>query len=64
MGISPGKITELRIKKLQETRELQQLLEQNVLTNEEFTEQKAMVLSSLRKLTRGVTKLPGETPVH
>ena len=31
VGISPGKITELRIKKLQEPRELQQLLEQNVL---------------------------------
>ena len=31
LGISPGKITELRIKKLQELRELQQLLEQNVL---------------------------------
>lgn len=50
LGISPGKITELRIKKLQELRELQQLLEQNLLTEEEFTEQKAMVLSSLRKL--------------
>ena len=51
LGISPGKITELRIKKLQELRELQQLLEQNVLTEEEFSEQKAMVLSSLHKLT-------------
>ena len=51
LGISPGKITELRIKKLQELRELQQLLEQNVLTEEESSEQKAMVLSSLRKLT-------------
>ena len=49
VGISPGRITELRIKKLQELRELQ-LLEQNVLT-EEFTEQKSMVLNSLRKLS-------------
>ena len=38
MGISP--VTELRIKKLQELRELQQLLEQNVLTKEEFSEQR------------------------
>ena len=44
LGISPGKI------KNQELREFQQLLEQNVLTEEEFTEQKGMVLSSLRKL--------------
>ena len=32
VGISPSKITDLRMKKLQELRELQALLEQNVLT--------------------------------
>ena len=50
-GISPGKITDLRMKKLQELRELQGLLEQNILTQQEFIEQKQLVLESLRKLT-------------
>lgn len=50
-GLSPGKVAELRSRKLQELRELQQLLEGNILTKEEFTEQKDMVLSALRKLT-------------
>ena len=50
-GISPGRITDLRMKKLHELRELQGLLEQNVLTQEEFAEQKRLVLNSLRKLT-------------
>ena len=49
-GISPGRTTELRIKKLQELRELQQLLEENVISKEEFSEQKALVLNSLCKL--------------
>ena len=39
-GISPGKVTELRTKKLRELRELQGLLEQNILTQQEFVEQK------------------------
>ena len=47
----PGRVTELRSKKLQELKELQYLLEHNILTNEEFAEQKALVLASLRKLT-------------
>ena len=51
MGISPGKITELRMKKLSELRELQALLEQNILTQQEFIEQKQLDLDSLRKLT-------------
>ena len=50
-GISPGRITDLRMKKLRELRELQGLLEQNALTQEEFAEQKQLVLNSLRKLT-------------
>lgn len=50
-GISPGKITDLRMKKLRELRELQGLLEQNILTQQEFVEQKQLVLESLRKLT-------------
>ena len=38
------------MKKLQELRELQNILESNILSDEEFTEQKAIVLDSLRKL--------------
>lgn len=51
VGLSPGRVTELRGKKLNELRELQQLLEQNILSTEEFLEQKSLVLDSLRKLT-------------
>ena len=50
-GISPGKVTELRMKKLRELKELQELLEQNILTQQEFMEQKQLVLDSLCKLT-------------
>ena len=49
-GISPCRATELRMKKLKELRELQQLLESKILNEAEFTEQKAIVLESLRKL--------------
>ena len=51
IGLSPGRVTELRSKKLQELRDLQCLLDQRILTEEEFAEQKALVLASLRKLT-------------
>lgn len=51
IGLSPGKIAELRMKKLQELRELQQLYEQSTLSQAEFMEQKSLVLDALRKLT-------------
>lgn len=51
IGLSPGRVTEIRSKKLRELRELQQLLEDNILSTAEFTEQKELVLNSLRKLT-------------
>jgi hypothetical protein len=51
VGLSPGRVTELRSKKLQELRDLQCILDQGILTEEEFAEQKALVLASLRKLT-------------
>ena len=38
------------MKKLQELRELQNLLENKILDESEFSEQKAIVLDSLRKL--------------
>ena len=49
VGLSPGRVTELRSKKLHELRDLQCLLDQGILA-EEFAEQKALVLASLRKL--------------
>ena len=51
VGLSPGRVTEIRSKKLCELRELQKLLEDNILTAAEFAEQKEVVLNSLRKLT-------------
>ena len=50
VGLSPGRVTELRSKKLQELRDLQCLLDQGILTEEEFAEQKVLILASLRKL--------------
>ena len=38
MGHSPGKISDLRMKNIKELRELQKLLEQNILSHEEFLE--------------------------
>lgn len=49
-GISPGKSTELRTKNLQQLRLLQQLYEENVISDKELTEQKSIVLDALRKL--------------
>lgn len=39
-GISPGRITDLRIKKLQELKELQKFLEENVINKEELESRK------------------------
>ena len=50
IGLSPGRTAELRFTKLQELKELQ-LLDQNIFTEDEFLEQKGLVLSSLGKLT-------------
>ena len=51
MGISPGKAVELKSKNLEQLRNIQQLFEENVLTAEEYTEQKQIVLDSIRKIT-------------
>ena len=50
VGYSPGKASELRRGHLQELRELQQLLELNILTPQEFAEQKTIVLAAMHKL--------------
>jgi len=48
VGISHSKIADLQMKRFQELHELQALMEQNVLTQDEFQEQNHLVL---RKLT-------------
>ena len=48
--MSPGKSVELRMKNLQQLRFLQQLFEDNILSEMEFIEQKKSILDSLRKL--------------
>lgn len=50
VGHSPSKISDLRRNYLKELRELQQLFEDNILTEEEFAEQKSIVLNAMRKL--------------
>ncbi len=50
VGISPGKSVELRMKNLQQLRVIQQLYEENILSDSELTEQKAIILDALRKL--------------
>ena len=50
IGISPGKAVELRSKNLQQLRSLQQLFDDNILSEKEFLEQKHIILDSLRKL--------------
>ena len=48
--MSPGKSVELRMKNLQQLRFLQQLFDDNILSETEFLEQKESILDSLRKL--------------
>ena len=49
-GLSPGKFADLHMKNLQQLRYLQQLHDDNILSDTEFKEQKQIVLSALRKL--------------
>ena len=51
VGMSPGKSIELRMKNLQQLRYVQELYEENILSEPEFIEQKQMILDSLQKLT-------------
>lgn len=50
-GVSPGKSADLRMKNLQQLRFLQQLLEDRVIDDAEFMEQKRITLDALRKLS-------------
>ena len=49
-GISPGKAVKLRMKNLEQLRYLQNLFEDGILNEKEYSEQKNSILSSLRKL--------------
>lgn len=50
VGISPGKSIDLRMKNLQQLRYIQKLFQDNILSEQEYLEQKENVLDSLRKL--------------
>ena len=49
-GVSPGKTVELRSKNLEQLRYIQQLYEDNILSDVEFAEQKRIILDAIRKL--------------
>lgn len=51
-GISPGKAVDLRSKNLQQLRSIQKLFEDNILSQDEYMEQKGIVLDSLRKINK------------
>ena len=50
VAISPGKSVDLHMKNLQQLRFIQQLFDDNILSEEEFLEQKKSILEALRKL--------------
>ena len=49
VGISPGKIANLRSNYLQQLRDLHSLLESGAINDKEFQEQKMPILEQLRK---------------
>ena len=51
IGISPGKSAELRMKNLTQLRLIQQLYNEQILSQSEFIEQKDIILEALRKLS-------------
>ena len=48
--MSPGKCADLRLKNLEQLRYIQQLCDDNILSDSEFLEQKTCIFDSLRKL--------------
>lgn len=50
VGMSPLKAADLRMKHLEQLRFLQQLMEDGIISKDEFTEQKEIVLKTLRKI--------------
>lgn len=51
-GISPGRAADVRMKNLEQLRYVQQLLDDGIITSDEFFEQKTCILESLRKITK------------
>ena len=49
-GVSPGKAIELRMKNYEQLRYIQQLFDDSILSDEEYTEQKTDILNSLKRL--------------
>ena len=49
-GVSPGRAVDLKMKNYQQLRYLQQLYEDNILNEDEYTEQKISILAALRNL--------------
>ncbi len=49
--VSPSKMVDVRLKNLEQLKIIQQLRDDNILTSEEYLEQKDIILTSLRKLT-------------
>ena len=50
LGVSPGKAADIRMKNLEQLQYMQQLMEDGMLTSEEFIEQKQIILASLCNL--------------
>ena len=50
VGMSPLKVADLRMKHLEQLRYLQQLMEDGIISKDEFVEQKGIVLGTLRKI--------------
>ena len=51
VGLSPCKAADLRMKHLEQLRYLQQLMEDNIISESEFLEQKQIIIATLRKIT-------------
>ena len=51
MTMSPCKAADLRMKHLEQLRCLQQLMEDNIISESEFKEQKEIIIATLRKIT-------------
>lgn len=51
LGLYPAKSIDLRMKNLEQLRYLQHLFEDNILTEDEFMEQKRSIIDSLREVS-------------
>ena len=49
IGLSPGRMIELRMKNYEQLRYVQSLFEDNIISETEFVEQKALILKNIRE---------------